>query len=76
MSDPVGDHLLTPQNSALVVIDYQPSQFAGVLSMDRGLLLENITSTVKTAKPFGTGVVTADVDQRWQVLAGPYFGLY
>jgi hypothetical protein len=27
--DPVADHLLTPQNSALVVIDYQPSQFAG-----------------------------------------------
>jgi hypothetical protein len=26
--DPVGDHLLTPQNSALVVIDYQRSQFA------------------------------------------------
>ena len=25
--DPVGDHLLTPQNAALVVIDYQPSQF-------------------------------------------------
>ncbi len=22
--DPVGDHLLTPQNSALVLIDYQP----------------------------------------------------
>jgi len=28
--DRVGDHLLTPQNAALVVIDYQPSQFAGV----------------------------------------------
>jgi hypothetical protein len=27
--DPVGDHLLTPQNSALLVIDYQPSQFQG-----------------------------------------------
>jgi hypothetical protein len=27
--DPVGDHLLTPQNAALVVIDYQPSQFGG-----------------------------------------------
>jgi hypothetical protein len=22
---PVGDHLLTPENAALVVIDYQPS---------------------------------------------------
>ena len=33
--DPLGDHLLTPQNAALVVIDFQPSQFAGVRSMDR-----------------------------------------
>ena len=48
--DPVGDPLLTPQNSALVVIDYQPSQFAGVRSIDRDLLLENIVSTVETAK--------------------------
>jgi len=26
--DQLGDHLITPQNAALVVIDYQPSQFA------------------------------------------------
>jgi nicotinamidase-related amidase len=49
--DPIGDHLLTPQNSALVVIDYQPSQFGGVQSIDRELLLTNIVSTVKTANP-------------------------
>jgi len=30
----VGDHLLTPQNAAMFVIDYQPSQFAGVPSID------------------------------------------
>ena len=40
--DPIGDHLLTPQNAALVVIDYQPSQFAAVGSIDHDLLLENI----------------------------------
>jgi len=34
--DPLSDHLLTPANSALVVIDYQPSQIATVSSMDRG----------------------------------------
>ena len=28
--DQVGDHLLTPKNSALVVIDYQPSAVRGV----------------------------------------------
>ena len=55
--DPVGDHLLTPQNSALLVIDYQPSQFAGVQSMDHDLLLENIVSTVKTAKAFEMPIV-------------------
>jgi hypothetical protein len=26
--DPLKDHLLTPQNSALIVIDYQPAQLA------------------------------------------------
>lgn len=29
--DQPGDHLITPKNSAMVVIDYQPSQLAGVL---------------------------------------------
>jgi hypothetical protein len=33
--DPIGDHLLTPQNAALLVIDYQPSQIVAVQSMDR-----------------------------------------
>jgi nicotinamidase-related amidase len=60
--DPVGDHLLTPQNSALVVIDYQPSQFAGVRSMDRELLLENIASTVKTAKAFDMPIVHSTIN--------------
>jgi hypothetical protein len=61
--DPVGDHLLTPQNAALVVIDYQPSQFGAVNSIDRDLLLENIVSTVKTAKAFGMPNCPLD-DQR------------
>jgi nicotinamidase-related amidase len=60
--DPVADHLLTPQNSALVVIDYQPSQFAGVRSMDRDLLLDNIVSTVKTAKAFDMPIVHSTIN--------------
>jgi Isochorismatase family len=40
--DPFADHLLTPQNDAMFPIDYQPSQFAAVRSMDPDLLLENI----------------------------------
>jgi nicotinamidase-related amidase len=60
--DPVGDQLLTPQNAALLVIDYQPSQFAGVHSMDRDVLLENIVSTVKTAKAFHMPIVHSTIN--------------
>jgi nicotinamidase-related amidase len=60
--DPIGDHLLTPQNAVLVVVDYQPSQFAGVQSMDRDLLLENVVSTVRTAKLFGVPIVHSTVN--------------
>jgi nicotinamidase-related amidase len=62
MRDPIGDHLLTPQNVALCVIDYQPSQFAGVKSMDSGLLLENIVSTVKIAKAFELPIVHSTIN--------------
>lgn len=44
MRDPLSDNLLTPQNSALVIIDYQPSQFQTVHSMDTDLLTRNIVS--------------------------------
>ena len=59
--DQLGDHLLTPQNAALAVIDYQPSQFAGVGSIDHDLLLENIVSTVKTAKAFDLPIVHSTI---------------
>jgi nicotinamidase-related amidase len=60
--DAIGDHLLTPQNAALAVIDYQPSQFEGVHSMDRDLLLKNIISTVKTAKAFQMTIVHSTIN--------------
>ena len=60
--DPAGDHLLTPQNAALFVVDYQPSQIAAVTSMDRELLLENIVSTVKTAKAFGLPIIHSTIN--------------
>jgi len=60
--DPLVDHLITPQNSALILIDYQPAQFATVRSMDPELLLKNIVSTVKTAKTFGLPIVHSTVN--------------
>ena len=32
--DPLADHLLTPENAAFLLIDYQPSQLATARSMD------------------------------------------
>jgi nicotinamidase-related amidase len=60
--DPVADHLLTPQNAAFLLIDYQPSQLAGVHSMDRDLLLKNAVSTVRTIKAFGVPVVHSTIN--------------
>jgi nicotinamidase-related amidase len=60
--DPLADHLLTPENSAFLLIDYQPSQIAGVHSMDRDLLLKNAVSTVRTIKTFGIPVVHSTIN--------------
>jgi hypothetical protein len=32
--DPLADHLLTPENAAFLLIDYQPAQIAAVHAMD------------------------------------------
>ena len=60
--DPLSDHLLTPENAAFLLIDYQPSQLAGIHSMDRGLLLKNAVSTVRTIKTFGIPVVHSTIN--------------
>jgi len=60
--DPVTDHLLTPQNSALVVIDYQPNQLKAVTSMDRNLLVQNIISVARIARTFGLPIVVSTVN--------------
>jgi nicotinamidase-related amidase len=60
--DQLGDHLLTPQNSALVVIDYQPSQVQTITSMDRELLVRNIVSVARTARTFGLPIVLSTVN--------------
>jgi nicotinamidase-related amidase len=62
MRDPVTDHLLTPQNSALVVIDYQPSQVQTVTSIDHKLLIDNIVSVARLAKTYDLPVVLSTVN--------------
>src|SRR5260370_1985339 len=60
--DPIADHLLTPQNAALLLIDYQPSQLAGVQSRERALRVKNAVSTVRTIKTFGVPVVHSTIN--------------
>jgi nicotinamidase-related amidase len=62
LRDPVTDHLLTPQNSALVVIDYQPSQIAAVSSIEHELLLDNIVSVARLAKTYRLPIVLSTVN--------------
>jgi nicotinamidase-related amidase len=60
--DPVSDALLTPQNCALVVIDYQPSQVQAVHSMDHELLVRNIVSVARLAKAYQLPIVLSTVN--------------
>ena len=60
--DPVTDHLLTPQNAALLVIDYQPSQVQTVRSMDREQMIDSIVSVARLARTFDLPVVLSTVN--------------
>ncbi|MDB5372444.1 MAG: amidase [Belnapia sp.] len=60
--DPVTDHLLTPQNAALVIIDFQPVQIGSIASMDRRTLVANVTAVARTARLYGLPVVLSTVN--------------
>jgi len=60
--DPVQDHLLTPQNSTLIIIDYQPIQVTSVASMDRRTLVTNIVAVTRTAKLYRLPIVLSTVN--------------
>lgn len=60
--DPKTDHLLTPQNSAFIIIDYQPVQVNSIASMDRQLLLNNIVGCAKAAIAYGLPIIHSTVN--------------
>ncbi len=61
MRDPKTDYLLTPENSALVLIDYQPMLVDGVKSQSKETLLNNVVAIAKTAKLFELPIVLSSV---------------
>jgi len=60
--DPGKDHLLTPENAALLIIDYQPTQINSINSMNRKKLIDNIVVTALAAKTYNLPVVLSTVN--------------
>lgn len=60
--NPNMDHLLTPQNAALVVIDYQPVQVNSIKSMNHDELVANIVTVVKTARAYALPIIASTVN--------------
>ncbi len=59
--DPKTDHLLTSENSALVLIDYQPQLVEGTKSIDREALVNNVVALAKAAKMFDLPIVLSTI---------------
>ncbi len=62
MRDPKTDHLLTPHNAALLIIDYQPTQINSINSMPRHLLISNMVAVAGLTKAFGMPIVLSTVN--------------
>lgn len=60
--DPQKDHLLTPENAALIIIDYQPVQVNSIVSMRHAPLVKNIVLVAKLAKAYALPVVLSTVN--------------
>lgn len=60
--DPVKDRLLSPKNSAFVIIDYQPVQVNSIASMDRQLLINNIVSASRAARVYDLPIIHSTVN--------------
>jgi nicotinamidase-related amidase len=53
--------LLTPDNSALILIDHQPQMFFGVQSIDRQTLINNVLGLARAAKVFQVPTILTTV---------------
>ncbi len=53
--------ILTPQNSTLILIDYQPQTVVGVQSHDHSLIMNNVVGLAKTAKVFDLPTILTTV---------------
>ena len=62
MRDQLTDHLLTPKNTALLIIDFQPVQIASIESIDKKQLMSNIVIVAEMAMHYKIPVVLSSVN--------------
>lgn len=62
--------MITPENAALVLIDFQPAMFQGVESHDRLSVMHNVQTLAKGAKLFGLPTVISTVAK--DSFSGPF----
>ena len=62
--DPKKDHLITPENSVLLIIDYQPIQITSINSMDKRMLIMNMGVLAELAKAYNVPVILSTVNVR------------
>jgi nicotinamidase-related amidase len=60
--DPIRDPLLTPQNAALLIIDFQPLQVSSLASRSKRELVANITALARIGKLYDLPVVLSTVN--------------
>ena len=59
--DPKTDHLLTSENAALLLIDYQPGLVDGTKSIGREPLVNNVVALAKAAKMFDLPIILSTI---------------
>ena len=60
--DPLADHMLTPQNAALLIVDFQPVQVGSIATMNKRALVSNVVAVARAAKLYGLPVVLSTVN--------------
>jgi nicotinamidase-related amidase len=60
--DPVTDHLLTPRNCVLAIVDYQPIPVQSVKSVEHEQLVDNVVRVAETATTYGVPIVLSTVN--------------
>jgi len=60
--DPLTDALLTPENAAMVIIDYQPTQVNTIRSMDPARMVTNVVTAARISVAYHLPIVLSTVN--------------